>query len=78
MWDLPGSGIELVSLALQGGFLITGPPEKSPVSFLTPTIYPRVTLFLLLCGKVPQETTVALALQDDAPNGGPEAQIKLN
>ena len=27
MWDLPGSGIELVSLSLQGDFLITGPLE---------------------------------------------------
>ena len=26
MWDLPRPGIELVSLALQGGFLTTGPP----------------------------------------------------
>ena len=29
MWDLPGSGIEPMSLALAGGFLTTGPPEKS-------------------------------------------------
>ena len=28
MWDLPGPGIELVSTALTGGFLSTGPPEK--------------------------------------------------
>ena len=27
-WDLLGSGIELVSLAFQGGFLTTGPPRK--------------------------------------------------
>ena len=33
MWDLPGPGIELVSPALQGGFLTTGPPGKP--SFLT-------------------------------------------
>jgi len=30
MWNLPGPGIELVSLALQGGFSTTGPLEKSP------------------------------------------------
>ena len=29
MWDIPGSGIGFVSLALQGGFLTTGPPGKS-------------------------------------------------
>ena len=29
MWDLPRSGIKPVSFALQGGFLMTGPPEKS-------------------------------------------------
>ena len=29
MWDLPASGIEPVSLALQDGFLTTGPPGKS-------------------------------------------------
>ena len=28
MWDLPRPGIELVSRALQGGFLTTGPPGK--------------------------------------------------
>ena len=34
VWDLPGPGIELVSLALQGGFLTTGPPEEpQTVSF---------------------------------------------
>ena len=29
MWDLPGPGIEHVSLALAGGFLTTGPPGTS-------------------------------------------------
>ena len=33
MWDLPRPGIEPVSLALQGGFLTTGPPGK-------PLLYP--------------------------------------
>ena len=28
MWDLPQPGIELMSLALQGGFLTTAPPGK--------------------------------------------------
>ena len=28
MWDLPGPGMELVSLALQGRFLTIGPPGK--------------------------------------------------
>ena len=30
MWDHPGPGLEPVSPALAGGFLITEPPEKSP------------------------------------------------
>ena len=34
MWDLPRPGIELVSLALQGRFLPTGPPEKPRSGFL--------------------------------------------
>ena len=29
MWNLPGSVIELVSPALEGGLLSTVPPEKS-------------------------------------------------
>ena len=29
MWDLPGPGLEPVSLALAGGFLTTEPPGKS-------------------------------------------------
>ena len=33
MWDLPGPGIKLVSLALQGRFLTTGPPGK-PLTFI--------------------------------------------
>ena len=28
MWDLPEPGVKLVSLALQGGFLASGPPGK--------------------------------------------------
>ena len=31
MWDLPGPGLEPVSLALAGGFLTTAPPGKSHV-----------------------------------------------
>ena len=33
MWDLPKSGIEPVSLELQGGFLTTGPSGKPLLSF---------------------------------------------
>ena len=35
MWDLPGSGMEPVSLALAGGFFTTEPPGKPHISFLT-------------------------------------------
>ena len=34
MWDLPGPGLEPVSPALAGGFLITVPPGKSLSFFL--------------------------------------------
>ena len=54
LWNLPGPGIKLVSPALQGGFLTTGPPGKKPslLLFRTPVItlgspgYYRI-LFLL-------------------------------
>ena len=45
MWDLPGTGIELVSPALSGGFLTTGPPGKSQSLFLIET---QNSLILLL------------------------------
>ena len=38
MWDLPRSGIEPVSLALQGRFSTTGPPGKSPSNILSATL----------------------------------------
>ena len=39
MWDLPGPGLERVSLALTGGFFTTGPPGKPPTYlFLGDTI----------------------------------------
>ena len=31
MWDLPGPGLEPMSLAVAGGFLTTAPPGKSVV-----------------------------------------------
>ena len=34
MWDLPGSGIEPLSLALAGGFFTTEPPGKAYLLFL--------------------------------------------
>ena len=33
MWDIPESRMELMSLALAGGFLTTEPPEKPYVQF---------------------------------------------
>ena len=38
MWDLPGPGLEPVSLALAGGFLTTAPPGKSQVSSFNPRV----------------------------------------
>ena len=37
-WDLPRSGIELVSLALQGGFLTAGPPGKPCICVLSSSV----------------------------------------
>ena len=36
MWDLPGPGMEPGSLALQGGFLTTGPPGKPNIYLAVP------------------------------------------
>ena len=36
-WELPLPGIKPVSLALQGGFLTTGPPERPPILLLIDT-----------------------------------------
>ena len=41
MWNLPGPGIKLVSLALAGGFLSTVPPGSPRVAFF---IFLRVVL----------------------------------
>ena len=38
MWDLPGPGIKLVSPALAGGFLTTGPPGESLSDLLIPRV----------------------------------------
>ena len=59
LWDLPGPGIELMFLALAGGFLTTGPPEKPPFYFhnedfhnyiLSPshTLFPELLLVILI------------------------------
>ena len=39
MWDFPGSGIEPVSPALEGGFLSTVPPGKSTISILLKNLF---------------------------------------
>ena len=43
MWNLPRPGIELVSPALAGGFLITGPPGKSPKYFKLISVLMKMT-----------------------------------
>ena len=49
MWDLPRSGIEPVSAALQGGFLTTGSPGKSSRSLLIVYfVYSIVYMFILI------------------------------
>ena len=39
MLNLPGPGIKPVSLAVEGGFLTTGPPEKSATLLFIPLVY---------------------------------------
>ena len=45
MWDLPGSGIELVCLSLQGEFLITGPLE-TPESLTLLILFVSIIIIL--------------------------------
>ena len=57
MWDPPRLGIELVSPALQGGFLTTGPPGKPQIAYIllrlrfSPGVYnikiDRFTLYIV-------------------------------
>ena len=46
MWDLPGSGIELVSLALAGGFFTTEPPGK-PAKVMGGNLKAKAVIFHL-------------------------------
>ena len=39
MWDLPGPGLEPVSLALAGGFLTTAPPGKPPSLYSSKRVF---------------------------------------
>ena len=39
LWDLPGPGIEPMSLALAGEFLTIGPPGKSYLVFFNVKLY---------------------------------------
>ena len=54
MWDLPGAGIELMSLVLAGRFLTTGPSGKSSVDYYKDFINLRLKLthyYRFLSGK---------------------------
>ena len=48
MWDLPGTGIEPISLALHGRFLTTGPPGKPHLQFSISIFVPFERLLLNL------------------------------
>ena len=47
VWDLPGTGIKLVSPALKGGFFITGPPGKPPCGIF---LMQRTDSLVVECG----------------------------
>ena len=48
MWDLCGLRIELVSPALAGGFLTTGPPGKPNIQKFLPLNFSDVFIFIAL------------------------------
>ena len=49
MWDLPRPGIQLTSSALEGRFLTTGPPGKSPYyPFVVCRVYGQIYCFKFL------------------------------
>ena len=48
MWIVPGSGIKLVSPALQGGFLTTEPPGKPFVVVLFFFVVVLICVFLII------------------------------
>ena len=50
MWSLPGPGIEPMTPALAGGFLTTGPPEKSLTDAFDSLMLLTFPLFSLLLG----------------------------
>ena len=47
MWNLPRPGIKSVSLALQGGFLTTGPPDNPLLLLLTFLVHIFIFYFYL-------------------------------
>ena len=48
MWNLPGPGIEPMFPALEGGFLTTGSPSKSPIAhFMQQLVSPVLSSRLL-------------------------------
>ena len=50
MWSLPRPGVESVSPALTGGFLIAGPPGKSLVQHSSLKMYSHYMLGKKHCG----------------------------
>ena len=45
MWNLPGPGIEPMFPALEGGFLTTGSPSKSPIAHFMQQLVSPCPLF---------------------------------
>ena len=57
MWDLPGPGLEPMSLALAGGFLTTEPPGKSLQINLETHLLSTCPVLTLKCSPKKQEDT---------------------
>ena len=57
MWGLPGSGIELVSPALAGGFFTTEPPEKPQFGLILEKSY------VILRGQIKKKLIRSLVLK---------------
>ena len=72
MWDLPGPGLEPVSLALAGGFLTTAPPGKHTIALL---FIRKVKLYLSLILNITLHCKISLLWNFKTSSGLNEGTI---